>query len=55
MLERSWDIVYIILFEIYCDESCIKGKSDIPSTFTFIYKSAQNTCLLIEVWRKGES
>ena len=33
---------------IYCEDACIKDKSDIPSTFTFIYRAIQKVCLLTE-------
>ena len=37
---------------IYCDEVCIKDKSDIPCIFTFIYRAVQKACLFIEVLRR---
>ena len=41
-----------IIGVIYCDEACIKDKSDILYTFTFIYRAVQKACLLTEVMRK---
>ena len=37
---------------IYCNEACIKNKSDILCIFTFIYRAVQNRCLLTEVVKK---
>ena len=42
----------LIMCVIYCDEACIKGKSDILSTFTFSYRAVQKVCLLTEGLRR---
>ena len=41
-----------VLSVIYCNEICIKDKSDILCTFTFIYRAVLKVCSLTNVLRR---